>query len=148
MENATKALIIAGAVLIAIVLIAVGMKILGSTKGVTDNVDNISDTMSKSMFNSQFEQYEGYQKGSTVRTLFSKLVANNANNERKVQFQYRVKSGNGNGTWVSPSNPNYLVNVDTMALLLTNNANCNFLVKPIINDEGYIYLITVINQDK
>ena len=32
MENATKALIIAAAVLIAIVLIAVGIKILGATR--------------------------------------------------------------------------------------------------------------------
>ena len=97
MENATKALIIAGAVLIAIVLIAVGIKILGSTKGAIDQTDNVSKTMAKSIFNSQFQQYEGNQNGSAVRSLFSKVVTNNGTNkiERFVFFTYKERiSGN------------------------------------------------------
>lgn len=74
MENATKALLIAGSVLIAIVLIAVGIKILGSTSGVTDEVDQVSKSMETTMFNSQFTQYEGRQKGSAVKTLLTKIA--------------------------------------------------------------------------
>lgn len=75
MENATKALLIAGAVLIAIVLIAVGIKILGSTQGVTNSVDGVSDAMSKSVFNSQFTDYEGTQSGAEVKALLNKVAA-------------------------------------------------------------------------
>lgn len=86
MENATKALLIAGSVLIAIVLIAVGIKILSSTSGVTKEVDNLSSTMEASIFNSRFTQYEGKQKGSEIKNLISQVVLNNANNEHKINI--------------------------------------------------------------
>ena len=45
MENASKALIIAGAILISILLISVGILVFNSTKGVTDNAGNAGDVM-------------------------------------------------------------------------------------------------------
>ena len=75
MENATKALLIAASVLIVIVLIAMGIKILGSTQGVTNSVDGVSDAMSKSVFNSQFTDYEGTQSGAEVKALLNKVSA-------------------------------------------------------------------------
>ena len=45
MENASKALIIAGAILISILLISVGILVYNSTKGVTENVGDADYTM-------------------------------------------------------------------------------------------------------
>lgn len=84
MENATKALLIAGSVLIAIVLIAVGLKILNSTSGVTKQVETVSTTMEVSIFNSQFTKYEGAQKGTAVNSLIRLITQNNATNERQI----------------------------------------------------------------
>lgn len=79
MENATKALLIAASVLIAIVLIAVGIKILGSTQGVTDEVDKVTTATGLSIHNSQFTDYEGSQTGAEVKALLNKAAATHRN---------------------------------------------------------------------
>lgn len=84
LENATKALLIAAAVLIAIVLIAVGIKILSSTQGVTNSVGEVSDVMSKSVFNSQFTDYEGSQTGVQVKTLLNKVLTTHRKGSKHV----------------------------------------------------------------
>lgn len=48
MENATKALLIAAAVLIAIVLIALGVRLLGSANDTSDQAGNVSDAIGTS----------------------------------------------------------------------------------------------------
>lgn len=75
MENATKALLIAASVLIVIVLIAVGIKILGSTQGVTNDVGKVSEATQMSIHNSQFTDYEGTQSGAEVKALLNKVAA-------------------------------------------------------------------------
>ena len=45
MENATKALLIAAAVLIAIVIIALGIKLISSTKSTVDSADAVGDML-------------------------------------------------------------------------------------------------------
>jgi len=80
MENASKALLIAGAVLIVILLIGVGMMVFNGSK---ENVDSAMDTVSAQqiqVFNGQFSAYEGTQKGSNVRALNQAVIASNAKN--------------------------------------------------------------------
>ena len=79
MENASKALIIAGAILISIVLIAVGVMVVNGANGAIDTaVGQMSDS-EKTIFNQKFESYEGNQKGSSVKSLLSAIEANNSN---------------------------------------------------------------------
>ncbi len=86
MENATKALLISAAVLIAIVLIAVSIKILSSTQGVSEEVGSVTDATGKAIFNSQFTDYEGTQTGTEVRALLNKVVATwNSSSTRHIQ---------------------------------------------------------------
>jgi len=68
MENASKALIIAGSILVSIVIITLGVMI----------VSNVSDTINKSAslsqqeiatYNQPFENYLGTQSGTKVRAL-------------------------------------------------------------------------------
>ena len=81
MENATKALIMAGAILIAILLIGVGILILRSTNGMEKQVDSVSSAMEVKTFNSQFEQYVGTNIPAVqVKSLISTVNASNAQN--------------------------------------------------------------------
>ena len=71
MENASKALLIAGAVLIVIVLISVGMLIVNQASSVTDQAGDSMTGQAIDAFNNQFQNYAGIQKGSSIKTLLS-----------------------------------------------------------------------------
>ena len=61
MENASKALIIAGAILLSILIIAIGMYIYNSsTNSIYSAADQISSQEQQS-FNTQWESYEQNQ---------------------------------------------------------------------------------------
>lgn len=76
MENASKALLIAGAILLSILIIAIGMYIYNSASStITDSVGAMS-TQEKDAFNNQFVSYEGAQTGSKVKALIGVLIAN------------------------------------------------------------------------
>lgn len=77
MENATKALMIAGAVLLAILVIGIGMTIFRTTSDLV-NTDKIGQEISTGQFNSQFTTYEGKSKtGSDCRALIDIVISNN-----------------------------------------------------------------------
>lgn len=62
MENSSKALLIAGAILLAILLIGVGMYTYNSTStSVTASTDSMS-THETDAFNNQFTMYDGEKK--------------------------------------------------------------------------------------
>lgn len=84
MENASKALIIAGSVLIAILLISLGLLIFKSTSGATDQTQKLGETLEVQQFNSQFLKYCGDSvKGSQVVDLCGVIIAHNGNNSSK-----------------------------------------------------------------
>ena len=91
MENASKALIIAGAILLSILIIALGIYVFNMAKSATDT--NQLDTAAKNTFNAQFEQYEGRQVGSSVKSLLSYMINNagtNADSADKLpDFEYK-----------------------------------------------------------
>ena len=76
MENASKALIIAGAILLAILLISLGIMIYNQAQ---DTVSNSGmDQAAVTAFNNQFLKYEGNQKGTMVKSLLQEVRASNA----------------------------------------------------------------------
>lgn len=76
MENASKALIIAGAILLSILIIAIGMYIFTSARStITGSISSMS-TQEKNAFNDQFVSYENDQTGSKVKNLIGILVGN------------------------------------------------------------------------
>lgn len=76
MENASKALLIAGAILLCILLIAIGMYIYNSAQStITDSLTSMS-TQEIEAFNNNFTTYEGAQTGSQVKSLMGRLIAN------------------------------------------------------------------------
>ena len=64
MENASKALIIAGAILLSILLISLGIAIFSQAQTVIDG-SGMSDAEVQA-FNSKFEKYQGAKKGSVI----------------------------------------------------------------------------------
>lgn len=76
MENASKALIIAGAILISIVLITLGVVIIGQGQSVV-NSSNMDDQQ-VSTWNQKFTQYEGSSvSGGNVNALINAVISNN-----------------------------------------------------------------------
>ena len=85
MENASKALIIAGAILLSILIISLGIVIFNQASEVINN-NSMSD-VEKTAFNSKFTQYEGTVKGAQVNALLQAIITSNSdenNVERPV----------------------------------------------------------------
>ena len=76
MENASKALIIAGAILLSILIIAIGMFIYTSSQGtINDSLTQMS-TQEIEALNSQFTIYGGAQTGAKLKSMVGTLIAN------------------------------------------------------------------------
>jgi hypothetical protein len=87
MENATKALLIAAAILVAILIISLGLVVYNMAAETVQNV-NMSDQEIKA-FNDQFTRYEGNtQTGSTVNALVQTVLTSN--------MKYRADEGDDN----------------------------------------------------
>ena len=75
--HASKALIIAVAILLSILLISLGIMIFNQAQ---DTVTNSGMTEAElTAFNNKFLKYEGKQKGTMVKSMIQDVMANNAN---------------------------------------------------------------------
>lgn len=81
MENASKALIIAGAILLSILLISLGIMIFNTAQDTTKNSGMTQAQVAA--FNNKFSKYEGKIKGSEVRSLIQEVVASNGDDNNK-----------------------------------------------------------------
>ena len=104
MENASKALIIAGAILLAILLISLGIMIFTQAQDTVTN-SGMSEAELQS-FNSKFLKYEGNMKETMVKSLIQEVSSNNGNEnnaERKVSLNDKefpaTNSINNNSTY-------------------------------------------------
>ena len=76
MENASKALIIAGAILLSILIIAIGMFIYTSSQSTINDSLTQMNTQEIEAFNSQFTIYDGAQTGAKLKSMCGTLIAN------------------------------------------------------------------------
>lgn len=91
MENATKALLIAAAILIAIVLISIGVYVLSIGQNAMSGADMTEQEIAT--FNSKFTAYEGKNvMGSKVNALLQAVATNNVT-EGDSGKQIEVKNG-------------------------------------------------------
>jgi hypothetical protein len=128
MENASKALLIAGAILIVILLIAVGMMVYRGAQGSIQKAIGSMSSTEKDIHNSQFEPFVGTKvSGSNVRSLLSKMITNNSD-DNNVQVKL-----NGIGT-----DPNAVMGQITTAASATYKVEATY-------SEG---VITEINVSK
>ena len=106
MENASKALIIAGAILLSILLITLGIMIFGQAQ---DTVNNSGMSQAEiQTFNNKFLKYEGTRKGSVVKTLVSEVIASNAD-ESLPDVKVNDQDPTTNGTSGISTTKSYIV---------------------------------------
>ena len=125
MENASKALIIAGAILLAILLISLGIMIF------TQAQDTVSGSgMSEAevtAFNQKFTKYEGTFKGSMVKSLVQEVRANNSNKANSEKLVYLTGDPVGGGTIDSAGTTepttSGVVNTDTYKITVEDYAS-------------------------
>ena len=80
MENASKALIIAGAILLSILIISLGIMIFQNAKEVVDG--NAMNEIANSQFNEKFNQYTGDKvKGTNVKAMVNAVIQHNLQQE-------------------------------------------------------------------
>ena len=95
MENASKALIIAGSILLSILIIALGMFIFSSSSSTSDTMGSTLSENEKQTFNIKFEKYLGRQSGSSVASLVSTIrstaVSNKASADMIVSVDFYGK---------------------------------------------------------
>ena len=128
MENASKALIIAGAILLAILLITLGIYIFQQAQSTVNN-SGMSQAEIQS-FNSQFTKYEGKIKGSAVKSLIQEVNVNNSQDESN-EHQITIK-GKTTGTGANA----------TTDIPLASKSSNKYLTKGIVNTQTYEVKIT------
>ena len=151
MENASKALIIAGAILLAILLISLGIYIFTGAQDVTKNTGlqtqeaatfnaSILDAQEVSVFNSAMVKYEGKNKSaSDIRAIKNEAIAANK------KLKQEGKAGTNNADLIKikvlTANPVVASSADTSTL---SENEKKYTIKLNYNDTtGYVNLITI-----
>ena len=123
MENASKALIIAGAILLSILIIAIGIYIFNSAQGTIDSSLQSMTSQEVDAFNSQFTSYQGDEvSGSNVKSLMTKLAANYGSYADEPSKVPTVSDGTTTASYdsVSASSTAYTDNVSLIRNSLIN----------------------------
>lgn len=130
MENASKALLIAGTILIAILLIAMGVKLFNSTKGTTESVETTMNSTEVATFNSKFIQYLGTNKTkSDVITLVKEIIASNESSDIRITVNVN------NSTLVNSTN------IMNKAIQLSSTSK--YTITAAYNNDGYVGYIEI-----
>ncbi len=130
MENASKALIIAGAILISILLISVGIIIMNAINNPVQQSVSSADAQAIQSFNAEYLNYEGTQTGATIRGLIASV---NAHNATDPDNGVGINADYSKGTKYSTAN-------------ITNfNANTRYTVTMNYGNDGRINKITIAN---
>ena len=140
MENASKALILTGAVLIAIILISLGGFVISSQKGTIDASVDTGDVTEKSIRNSQFQKYSGKQKGSALKALYSEIAIYNAKNPSN-SINFTVDSTKNYNKSTSGKEP-----ISTTNYNLIGNLEYTIEVSD-SNSDGYVDTIKIIGYN-
>ncbi len=134
MENASKALIIAGAILLSILIIGLGMFVYTQAKGVLDGIN--MDSTKVEAYNGEFLEYEGTQSGANARALYNLIRGHNTANIDDPSLQITLTiDGNDFETSATKAVPTATVSLPNNTLKAGNTYNVTFAVDP---NSGYI----------
>lgn len=101
MENASKALIIAGAILLSILIIGLGMAIYQQASGAIGNAK--MDTQKIQAYNSEFASYEGTKSGTQVRALLDIIRSHNLANTDDPSLNVVAMTSSAAGVTAAPT---------------------------------------------
>lgn len=132
MENASKALLIAAAILIAIVLITFGVIVLGQGSEIINNT-SMSET-EVTTFNAKFTGFQGEKvRGSKVNTLLNTVLQNNLAQDDDG-MKVAIGSDGSQSDWLSTGASSLDKKADTGKVY---KVECKY------SDSGLIYYIKV-----
>lgn len=133
MDNASKALIMAGAVLISIAIVGVGVYIFSSTSSITETGQAQMDAASLALTNSTLRQYVGSNvRGTQVIELIDYLRVLNANGAYPTEIKINNKSVTG---LIPSKNKTYNISIDSDDIDTNNGYIKNFTIKGTDNSE-------------
>lgn len=141
MENASKALIIAGAILLAILIISLGIMIYNQAAGVVNN--NSMTEVEVTTFNQKFEQYLGENvRGANVNSLINAVNTNNMSTDDATKHVKliggEIKENEEKGTYMKNMQTGSTYNVKVQKytkggliseIAINNNDNANKIKK-------------------
>jgi hypothetical protein len=146
MENASKALIIAGAILISILLISVGIMVFNSINQPLEEAKGQGSSQAAQIFNSRFTKYEGRQSAANARTLIQEINASNAVNDRQVHL---FGQGSTNKAESFPEGKDGSVGAGSYTTTVNSSKYYNVTIaygtKP--SDKGYITEVLIVTDD-
>jgi len=92
MENASKALIIAGAILISILLISVGIIVMNAINNPVQQGAEAANAQAVEIFNGKFTGYGGKgQSGTTIKALFTAANSTVRPSDREAGTDTKIK---------------------------------------------------------
>lgn len=145
MENASKALIIAGAILLAILIISLGIMIYNQASGVMDS--GAMDEVAVTTFNEKFMQYTGDKiRGAQVNALIDAVRQNNISNSDDSSKQITIKGdslSDTNWSGTAPSSTGIKVDGTTNGQIGKALTGKTYAVTYSNNSNGYISEITI-----
>ena len=119
MENASKALIIAGAILLSILLISLGIMIFNQAQ---DTVTNSGMTEAElTSFNNKFLKYEGKQKGSMVKSMIQDVKSSNENASDSHTITVTLKQENKSDKTLNSTSDIEVKHTYTVKMIYTDN---------------------------
>ena len=128
MENASKALLIAAAILVVLIIMAIGMAVVQQVNNARTNA-NLDSTQIEA-FNSKWEAYRGINKtASEVQSVFSAAIANNASEKKLGTNRFVTVTGltglniSGSATALTTTVPNSVSNGSNYSISLTYGDN-------------------------
>lgn len=141
MENASKALIIAGAILLSILLISLGIMVYNQAKGTINEADLSTEEVQT--FNTKFTTYAGASvSGTKVNALMDAIAASNGSSSNKVLVKEGTNVYGPAGAKVKPKGESE-VPVTVNNQYPTFSRNDKIKVEYSVADDGRVCLITV-----
>ena len=101
MDNASKALIMAGAILIAVAIVGIGIYIFSAANGMTDDALNQIDALTVTSINSQLQQYEGEIRGRELKQAIN--IARSINKQNTLPDSGKIQVNTADLTDTSTS---------------------------------------------
>ncbi len=104
MENASKALIMAGTALILLLVISAGMYLFNNAGNLNGSVQDKWTADEIKSFNDQFNKFIGEQSGSRVKELIAEVNRSNERSGVRVEFSDSSYVTKSDGIYYSTSN--------------------------------------------
>ncbi len=136
MDNASKALVIAGAILLAVMLVSFVVMVYNTATGTAENSLGSISALGVSAYNAQFEQsFGGNRTKSQVSSLISKVIANNGD-DNNPDIYVRV-SGDSTGSDNLTTIAGYKKSIDT------SSNTARFTVSGAYGEDGTLAAIVI-----